>query len=220
MKKFIALMFLCLGLSIGANAQNTEAVTKADGFAHELATCVKDAMNGTTTMEAYEHKCTEIGFRIGLAIATQETDENKIFLSVLFACLQEYCEQFEIDPIVAEIFITAIKSELTEEVTGEPVPQRETVAEKADRYAKGLAKIIEDAFKGVENDKEAENLGLRLGAELAQLSSDDVKIFKTEFYNALKSYLAQIDDLDEVSVSLLMELFTTEYDALFKEFYE
>ena len=220
MKKFIALILLCFGLSIGANAQNAEAVTKADGFAHELATCVKEVMDGTITMEVYERKCTEIGFRIGFALATQETNENKIFLSVMFACLQEYCEQFEIDPAIAEIFITAIKSELTEEVTGKPAPQTETIAEKADKYAREMAKFIEDAINGVENEKEAENMGLRLGADLAQLSSDDVKLFRDEFYVALKSYLTLIDDLDDVTVSLLMELLQVEYDEIFKEFYE
>ena len=138
----------------------------------------------------------------------------------MFACLQEYCEQFEVDPAIAEIFITAIKSELTEEVTGKPVPQTETIAEKADKYAREMAKFIEDAINGVENEKEAENMGLRLGADLAQLSSDDVKLFRDEFYVALKSYLTLIDDLDDVTVSLLMELLQVEYDEIFKEFYE
>ena len=217
MKKFVFLLLLCFGLSMGANAQNAEVVTKADKSAYEFASALKDALNGTCSQDVFEQKCTEIGFRIGFTYSLMSTDEQRLYLNVLPACLQSYCEQFEVDPAIGDIIIKALIEEI--KTDGQPAPQTESIAAMADRYAKEMARMMGDSMNGVDNEEEAERLGVQLGIDLVKIGGDNVKLFQNIFYESLRTYLLQIDGIDTDICSLVIELLKAEYDAIFEQFY-
>lgn len=219
MKKFAFLLLLCFGLSMGANAQNADVVTKADCYAYELASATNDVLKENCTVEAYENRCAEIGYKVGFTIIALSDDQNKLFLNVLYACLLSYCEQYGIDPVLGEILVDSIKKEFAT-INGEkPAQTTESAVEMADRYAQEMATLFKKAFEGAEIDKEIENLGFRLGADLAQMSSDNVKLFRDSFYEALKTYASQIDGLDSATCTILIEFLKGEFDPVFEQFY-
>jgi hypothetical protein len=218
MKKFTILMLLCLGLSIGANAQDSSITTKVDTYAKELASVLQKGMDGTYSDEEFDQKCSEIGVSVGVYIIKLSPEERTTFVDKFYTQLVNYCEQYGMDSETSVILATAIRNELTLAAGGEVEQSNESVDEMAKRYASEMVKLCEASFLGADNDKEAERLGAQLGVELARLGSDNIKVFREVFYSELESQMAEVSGLDAATRSLLLKFIKLQYDSIFQEF--
>lgn len=216
MKKFAVLMLLCLGLSIGANAQDSSISTKADLSAKKLANAIQKGMDGIYSEKEFDQKCIEIGSLISTYMAPMSPEEQKTFTNELHTKLINYCIQYGLDPDTSRIMATAVTNGLTQDTEGSNDQQREPVAEMAKRYAKEMAKLIEASFLGTNTDKEAGRIGAQLGVDLSRLDSDNIKVFKELFYRELESQMSKTSGLDANTRSTLLNWIKIQYDPLFQ----
>ena len=218
MKKFAVLMLLCLGLSIGANAQDSSIATKVDTFAQELANVLQKGMDGTYSDEEFGQKCSAVGASVGEYIIKLSPEERTTFVDKFYTQLVNYCEQYGMDSEMSVILATGIRNELMLAVGGEIKQQSETVTDMAKRYAKEMGEIWEAALLGVDNVKETERLGAQIGVALWSLGSDYIKVFKETFYRELESQMSKVSGLDAATRATLMNFIKIQYDPIFQEF--
>ena len=218
MKKFAALMLLCLGLSIGANAQDSSITTKVDTYAKELASVLQKGMDGTYSDEEFDQKCSAIGASVGVYIIKLSPEERTTFVDKFYTQLVNYCKQYGMDSEMSVILATGIRNELMLAVGGEIKQQSETVTDMAKRYAKEMVEICEASLLGVDTDKKSERLGAQLGVDLLSLGSDNIKVFKETFYRELESQMSKVSGLDAATRATLMNFIKIQYDPIFQEF--
>ena len=98
----------------------------------------------------------------------------------------------------------------------------ESVAAKADEFAKEMANIMEDTLNGEQDKAAAEKVGFDLGAYLGKITPEEIKVFQTEFYKALTVHISRIPALAEFTTAEIQEvvdLIKEQYDPIFEAFF-
>ena len=96
------------------------------------------------------------------------------------------------------------------------------MTETAEYYAKLFTTLIEDTLEGEEDQVAAEKAGYDLGVYLAELSTDEVKSFREQFYSFLTVHMSRLPALSEMTgeeLKDLIDIFKAEYDPIFEIFY-
>ena len=224
MKKLLVIMLLCLGLGTGAWAQQDP---KADDFAKELTVALDDMLNSRLTLDGYTKACENIGLKLGDYMSTLEADEIAPFLEYFYQCIYYNFARYDLPKDYADMIINSFKDALNAAITGEEIEEEEapftgTVTETAEYYAKLFTTLIEDTLEGEEDQVAAEKAGYDLGVYLAELSTDEVKSFREQFYSFLTVHMSRLPALSEMTgeeLKDLIDIFKAQYDPIFEIFY-
>lgn len=218
MKKTLAILLLCLGFSIGASAQKTEA----DNYAEKITIALNDMTASRITLDDYVKICESIGIDMGEYITTLEVEEIEPFLEHFFHCIYYHFAKYGFPRDQADMVIESFKSAFYEAINNESQNRTtESVAAKADEFAKEMANIMEDAINGKQDQAAAEKVGFDLGAYLGKITPEEIKVFQTEFYKALTVHISRIPALAEFTtaeINEVVELIRTQYDPIFGAF--
>ena len=218
MKKTLAILLLCLGFSIGASAQKTEA----DNYAKQITVALNDRTQSRITIDDYVKICESIGTDIGEYITTLELEEIEPFLEHFFHCLYYHFAEYDFPREQADMIIESFKAAFYGALSGEDADRtEESVVDTADHFAKEMASLIEDLLNGDQDQKAGEKVGFDIGSYLARLTPDKLNIFEKEFYEALTVHLARIPALAEFSheeIKGLADMIKEQYDPIFEPF--
>lgn len=218
MKKTLAILLLCLGFSIGASAQKAEA----DNYAEKITIALNDMTASRITLDDYVKICESIGIDMGEYITTLEAEEIEPFLEHFFHCIYYHFAKYGFPRDQADMVIESFKSAFYEAINNESQNRTtESVAAKADEFAKEMANIMEDAINGKQDQAAAEKVGFDLGAYLGKITPEEIKVFQTEFYKALTVHISRIPALAEFTtaeINEIVELIRTQYDPIFGAF--
>lgn len=218
MKKTLAILLLCLGFSIGASAQKTEA----DNYAKQITVALNDMTQSRITIDDYVKICESIGIDMGEYITTLELEEIEPFLEHFFHCIYYHFAKYGFPRDQADMVIESFKSAFYEAINNESQNRTtESVAAKADEFAKEMANIMEDAINGKQDQAAAEKVGFDLGAYIGKITPEEIKVFQTEFYKALTVHISRIPALAEFTtaeINEIVELIRTQYDPIFGAF--
>lgn len=220
MRRFIFTALLIFGFSILANAQDNDLAAKADKVALELTQAVNSLIQEEISIEDCEKKCHEAGMQMGLHIADLNAGETQTYLNCFYNSIYYYFAKYEIDKETADYLIDSFKQSWAEATDSGDEQKQESmsVTEKADSYARTLARFIEATLDGEEDENVMENIGVEMGLYLSELSKSEVMAFKNQFYKSFEAYLLKIETIDAATCRLLMDTFKTEFDEVFKIF--
>lgn len=218
MKKTLAILLLCLGFSIGASAQKTEA----DNYAKQITVALNDMTQSRITIDDYVKICESIGIDMGEYITTLELEEIEPFLEHFFHCIYYHFAKYDFPREQADMVIESFKSAFYGALNGEDENRtEESVSDTADQFAKEISALIEDSLDGEQDQKAAEKVGFDLGSYLGRINQDELNIFQKEFYDALTVHLARIPALAEFSheeIKGLVDMIKEQYDPIFESF--
>lgn len=223
MKKLATILAIILGISIGTNAQITPVPAAADKYAKEFVKAINDLVNEDLSETAFERKCEEIGSRLAAYGETLTYDQTETFIDSFYKGIYYHCAKYGFDREVADMLIASIEETIKEERnTNTQTQSSGTVERKADSYAKQLADIIAEILRGEASDAESEAVGYQIGVYLSNLTPNDVKLFRREFYAALERHIAKIPALsilDDSDIREVVDEIRNEFDPVFSMFY-
>ena len=216
MKKLLATLALCLGLCIGAYAQNA----KADAYAEKMTVALHDLTNSKIDLDTYVEICKNIGDELGDYVATLEEEDIYPFLEYFYNCIYYHFAKYDFAKTDADNLINSFKQAFNAALNGE-IDSRtsETVIAKADHFAGLLSDLIEDSLAEGQDEEEANKIGVQLGAYIGQLRPDEIKTFQSSFYDALTVHIARIPALSELSyedIKDLVDMIKEQYDPIFE----
>ena len=218
MKKTLAILLLCLGFSIGASAQEAEA----DNYAEKITIALNDMTTSKITLDDYVKICESIGIDMGEYITTLEVEEIEPFLEQFFRCIYYHFAKYGIPRDQADMVVESFKSAFYGAINNESQNRTtESVAAKADEFAKEMANIMEDALNGKQDQAATEKVGFDLGAYIGKITPEEIKVFQTEFYKALTVHISRIPALAEFTtaeINEIIELIRAQYDPIFGAF--
>lgn len=220
MRRFIFTVLLILGFGVFANAQDNDLAGKADKLALELTQAVNGLMKLEINMDDYQKKCNAVGVKMGLHIANLSEEEIQTYLNNFYNSLYYHFASYGIDKETADYLIDSFKKGLSgaEDSADEQEQEQVPATDKADGFAQQIAYFLEAAMYGTQDDKAMENMGVEIGEYLAGLTESDVLAFKEQFYKSLRVYVLRIENMDEETCDLLMDMFREQFEQVFDIF--
>lgn len=219
MKKLLVILLLSLGFSLGASAQEAEA----NNYAEQITIALSDFTRSNITLDDYVKKCEAIGIDMGSYITTLEREKVEPFLEDFFNCIYYNFAKYDFPKSQADMIIAAFKDAFYGAINSEDQNKTtESVAAKADEFAKEMANIMEDTLNGEQDKAAAEKVGFDLGAYLGKITPEEIKVFQTEFYKALTVHISRIPALAEFTTAEIQEvvdLIKEQYDPIFEAFF-